>query len=364
MLAAAAAVAVAWLHVGNAALTVVLRRDVTQVLRKDARADLVEHNTKPQGDPAKFILSWASERQRQLRIRTEVAQHAVSPQQPSRAPKRLVFLVRSGGNTSKQRLAAIRSTWARALDQKYTATAGKSSPISWSASLVVLAGNEECKRLYGDNARAGLTCLEARGELELMKSTDFDWLMVIDDDVYVNVKNLMSWLSSVQLGEKAVWGLPGCGECGDKKKHLTGLCGGPGYVISRENLARMVESSGPGAFLEDFLTGPDAKWCDVRFACVAQHHGLQLREAPGFYGWGFLSEAEEDRAVRSTEVPPVTFHYADPSRMRSLYGKFQALSPGSLIMLGASAADYERQKRAFLRSVVAARAGLSHSFSD
>jgi len=309
-------------------------------------------------------LLWQTELPEQLRLRSIQAYDEVGPQQSFSQQKRVIFLVRTGGNSSRQRLDAIRSTWAKGLEDanyaaKYTVTGPDRPKVDWTASMVVIASDAECKRKYGDNHERGLTCLEAKAELELMKRTDFDWVMVIDDDVYVNVENVFKWLSRRPEGKSAVWGIPGCGECGTPNNHLTGLCGGPGYAVTRENLARMANSSGPPgksmqqAFLKDFMTGPDAEWCDVRFSCVAQHHGLQMREAPGFYGWTFQSDDDENSAIRSTEVPPLTFHYADPPRMRRLHAKFEHFSASgeSFIGIRMDVAEYARQRKAFVNSM-------------
>merc|ERR1712232_941548 len=184
---------------------------------------------------------------------------------------------------------------------------------------------------YGNNHAVGLTCLEAKNELMLLKRIGFDWLVVVDDDVFVHVENLRRALNNISTGQ-SVWGIPGCGHCARPQlEHRYGLCGGGGYAIRRQGLLAMaavnftIASIGSETqldFINEFMTVGDAKWCDVSFGCVAQNHGLELRSLPGLYGWAFESLEEEDRAINSRYVPPLIFHYVDGTRMRRLFKRF------------------------------------------
>lgn len=211
---------------------------------------------------------------------------------------KVTFLVRTGGPESQRRLSAIRSTWGKHLPKR---------------SLQLLAPDSFCNKTYGDNHGPGLTCLEAVAELKIMQRKDFDWLVVVDDDVYVHLGNLVAQLENIATDVRAVWGIPGCGHCDGG---ASGLCGGGGYAVSRVNLVHMASAGWPPTrlekhtFMHDFMSGPDTEWCDVRFACVAQHHGLHLKLLGGLYGWNLSSAADLDAAMRSTDVPPITFHCA------------------------------------------------------
>jgi len=200
----------------------------------------------------------------------------------------LLVLLRSGRNVSGARLASIRDTWASGLS---------------ADQLEVMKGDEGCARMYGDNHWEGLTCLEASMHVRIMNRTDFSWLLVVDDDVYVFVDRLSELLGTLDGDRGLAFGSPGCGDCGDGRK---GFCGGGGYFLSRRSILRMAGiREGPVApgvaysFIDHFMRQPDMVrvprsnetsclahseplqkssqvWCDVRFACVAQVSNVRL----------------------------------------------------------------------------------------
>jgi len=189
--------------------------------------------------------------------------------------------------------------------------------------------DEECKKKYGDNHWAGLTCLEAVAHLKLMDRQDWLWLLVVDDDVFAFPERLRETLGLMDPSKPSVYGAPGCGTCGRGRKSL---CGGGGYIISRINLLRManltMDSELPVApavrkhFLEHFMSPPMEVWCDVRFGCVAQDVGLRLQEAKGMYGNPFAPNEEEATVSMRRADAPLTLHkVGEAEHMHRLYNQ-------------------------------------------
>jgi len=184
--------------------------------------------------------------------------------------------------------------------------------------LVTMQSNQHCKEKYGDNHQKGLTCLEAANELQLMNRTDFDWLMVVDDDVYVFVDRVRDTLKNIEASDAKVYGVTGCGTCAGEKH---GFCGGGGYILSRTSLLKMAGSTAAPvpqeagtAFLEHMMTDPDSIWADVRFGCVAMEKGLELESMKGLFGnpvqdkQGKYDQAQETSMVESSDIPALAFH--------------------------------------------------------
>ncbi len=69
------------------------------------------------------------------------------------------------------------------------------------------------------------------------------------------------------------------------------------------------------------MQDPDSDWCDVRFACVAQHHNLSLTVIDGVYGWPFENASlENDTIEMKTSVIPLVFHYiTDNDHMQRIH---------------------------------------------
>lgn len=221
--------------------------------------------------------------------------------------KLLAILMRTGGPNSHERLKSVNRTWAQDLED---------------GSLFLLPPDAECVAKYGNNHGMGLTCLEAKAHLKLMSRTDFDWLLIVDDDTYVFAQRLRDTLQGMDVDKKEVYGIPGCGKCAHG---LHGFCGGGGYMISRVNLLRMASlEHGPvpaaiqSSFLQSFMQNPDNDWCDVRFACVAQDAGLKPTAVKGLYGWSISGATKERRIVElKQDAPPLVLHYiSDDAHMQ------------------------------------------------
>lgn len=240
----------------------------------------------------------------------------VARQEDRQQNKFLAVLVRTGGPHSEERIQSIRETWAQDLE---------------NGALTLFQPVPMCQRLYGDNHWQGLTCLEAKNHLHLMNRTDFDWVLVVDDDVFVFADRLRETLRKMNTSKAEVYGHPYCGDCGHG---LKGFCGGGGYAISRQSLLRMASSTAAPisitsgeAFMRHMMSPPNSEWCDVRFACVAQEMGLKAVGVYGLYSNGVRDAANQYDAEEESRVaelysgePPLVIHgVRDYTHMQRLY---------------------------------------------
>lgn len=85
-----------------------------------------------------------------------------------------------------------------------------------------------------DNHEEGVTCIEGRALFYAYeRMNDFDWLFMVDDDVYVHRHNVEMTVGKLDPKVPLVYTFPGCGE---KVKCATdsggGICGGGGCTFS------------------------------------------------------------------------------------------------------------------------------------
>ena len=87
-----------------------------------------------------------------------------------------------------------------------------------------------------NNRGVGLCCQEAQALMNAASQMDgFEWVFVIDEDVFVHPGLLRKIAFNQSLNEAVAVGTWGCGVTG-----AVGFCGGGGYLISQHALQRLV----------------------------------------------------------------------------------------------------------------------------
>jgi hypothetical protein len=103
---------------------------------------------------------------------------------------RVLFAVRTNIRNYETKIPALLRTWASVLpEEDLFIVSTKAAQIAMGPSYSFKVQGTECF----DDRYVGLTCIEAHIHLfAAQKAGEFDWLFVVDEDVYVQVQNLKS----------------------------------------------------------------------------------------------------------------------------------------------------------------------------
>ena len=243
--------------------------------------------------------------------------------------------MRSGHQNYKTRIPAVMETWGKEVnstldgliiigDQSWP---GHRPPIIRAE----ICGNDHSKQLC---CKTGYALMMAAQHLD-----EFSWFFVVDDDMYVNLENSRKVLSGYDPSKLIALGIPGCGPgfCADKKG---GFCGGGGYAVSRASLRRLMVPS-PEDFHKDLMKKLAVEksgqaWDDISISCSLKRHNIKLLQIKGLHGWriegrGRPLNSGYERAIRSRNPLPITFHYLTPDMMTAIHRRFQDLGKHRLL---------------------------------
>lgn len=243
--------------------------------------------------------------------------------EPSSASRRfrVVYGIRTNTRNVETKLPAVLRTWASSLAKEdLFIISTKSDEIAMGPEYTFPVHGTKC----ADNRQLGLTCIEAHIHLYAdQHAGSFDWLVVIDEDVFVHTENVKLVLSKIRPSDAVVWAVPGCG--GDVCNPVgAGLCGGAGYAISGQNLRRVISDSSTYVARLMKSRGADT-YCDVAVGCMAESSGLRIQRLEGMYPWK-LAERELKEALEGTEALPLTFHYTKPQEMLELRDRLKEIA--------------------------------------
>jgi len=232
---------------------------------------------------------------------------------------RVLFAVRTNIRNYETKIPALLRTWASVLpEEDLFIVSTKAAQIAMGPSYSFKVQGTECF----DDRYVGLTCIEAHIHLfAAQKAGEFDWLFVVDEDVYVQVQNLKEVLSYLDPFAPRLYGTPGCG--GDVcKKVGAGLCGGGGYAVSRQSLLRMI--SNHSTYVRDLMHTPGADtYCDVAVACMAEERELKVERLPGLYPWYMHNRTQFQSTLESLSPLPFSYHYTNPKEMLDIHLQFR-----------------------------------------
>merc|ERR1711972_299440 len=147
---------------------------------------------------------------------------------------------------------------------------------------------------------------------------DWDFVYLVDDDVYVFLDHLQLKLcNDFSDGRPRVVGLPGCHtKCGG------GMCGGGGVGFSRADLARFLGTGSRDEFITEFTNRCQQceGWDDVTVGVFAKSRGMELGRMPGSEPWKMDLESQVDKVVSIHEIPTI-WHYVreDMSQVHKLH---------------------------------------------
>jgi hypothetical protein len=205
-----------------------------------------------------------------------------------------------------------------------------------------------------DNHGVGIVCIEGRAlYYAYERQHDFDWVFVVDDDVYVHRKNLEQVVLTLNEDVRLVYTIGGCAQNVTCARNAGGgICGGGGWLLSKKNLVRGIEhdggdgsgysnnsvrlerkTSGKHTNLADWMsawteTGAGVAredgswWSDITAGCVLHERGgISVKELPGLHPWT-VERKKLDQELTHGSPAPITYHYVgreEVPKMRALH---------------------------------------------
>ncbi|CAE7228965.1 C1GALT1 [Symbiodinium microadriaticum] len=244
-------------------------------------------------------------------------------------PSGVLYVLRSGHQNYKTRIPAVMGTWGQEVNSTSDGLI-MIGDVSWPSHRppiipAEICGNDHSRQLC---CKTGYALMMAAKHLE-----EFSWFFVVDDDMYVNLENSRQVLSAYDPKKLIALGIPGCGGglCSDKSG---GFCGGGGYAISQASLRKLMAPS-PEAFHKDLMKNLAVEksgqaWDDISISCSLKRHGIELRQIRGLHGWrlpgkGKPISTEYERAIKSKDPLPITFHYLTSDMMHAIHDRFQKM---------------------------------------
>jgi len=196
---------------------------------------------------------------------------------------RILYVIRTYPRTYKTRMRWLSDTWLSTIEDPILIVGITNSFWPDHAKLDIPM-RDNMKVIYPKCHRKGkgegICCQEAYGLVEALKY-EFDWLHMIDDDVFISPTNIKNMLDQTHDYFDGRGGF-GCSLSGthyeDKKVKLEGFCGGMGYAFRRNAIEQLVWNQ--GAFLHEYKTlCQEFQACDVVTGVLANRRGLNIMRA-------------------------------------------------------------------------------------
>ena len=237
----------------------------------------------------------------------------------------LLIVINTSEVHYEDRLKNIRNTWLKRAIEKN------------STEVVILGGNsalgyddittspcemswwaDHCKRADGISAAYNFF-KEPYGER-------YDWLIVVDDDVFLFPDNVQRWIMKLEEGSVSktrAWGVHGCGS-----SDCDGYCGGGGYLMTRSAVFKMEEEVDRSRFNSlRHETDPYKKVCnrmgDLMITRIMRDRNIEIDFYPdGNYVWDFDNGLTGlDDSLKSKDPIPWLYHYPAKNNMAYIYKK-------------------------------------------
>ncbi|CAE7241131.1 ZRANB3, partial [Symbiodinium natans] len=174
-----------------------------------------------------------------------------------------------------------------------------------------------------DNHALGVCCVEANALIQ-MENRTFDWVFIVDDDVYVVVENLRRVLARLhprsELQTEALgYGITGC----VTKGRPCGFCGGGGYALSYKAVKVLLGNDTRKFFKRYMRDCENTKYCDVTTECLAVENGTKVHTMHGLHPWRVGNPTWNLTALEGffhapgggqLQECPISFHYVQESK--------------------------------------------------
>ena len=216
---------------------------------------------------------------------------------PEDAPK-ILYLVRSFPGNYKTVLTYQLNTWMRYLnpthDSVLVASINEGHDEMIASVLELQDLNFTLPTGCSNNHGVGLCCQESNALKESVEKYDFDWMVVIDDDVYLWPSVMRDLVLDYRDSPMEAIGTLGC-----VAKDVSGFCGGGGYILSREMVKKATAQ-------DDFLhkyAGNCAitEFCDITTAWAIKEVGASLVSDPRLMPWGWTVPHEDHQEEKKND---------------------------------------------------------------
>ncbi|CAE7437351.1 Zranb3 [Symbiodinium necroappetens] len=155
------------------------------------------------------------------------------------------------------------------------------------------------------------------------RNRTFDWVFIVDDDVYVVVDNLRRVLARLhprwQLQTAALgYGITGC----VTKGRPCGFCGGGGYALSAKAV-QVLLGDDTEKFMHRYMNDCQrTRYCDVTTECLAEQNGTKVFKMHGLHPWRVGNPKWNLTALEgffhtpsgTLKECPISFHYVQESQ--------------------------------------------------
>jgi hypothetical protein len=245
---------------------------------------------------------------------------------------RILIIVRTSPGTCGSRIPRIKSSWAADAGPNIKVVGfmegDTDEEVPANDTFLPMVTSSECAKRFADDKGHGVRfCCKTANSLwytrqaDGLMNWDWDWVYLVDDDVYVFLDHLQSQLChDFSDGVPKVVGLPGC-----NTKVCKGMCGGGGFGFSKADLQTYL---GVGSTREEFLSEfidtcrVCENWDDVTVGTVATKRSMKLERMPGSEPWKMDVDSQVDKALSFHELPTI-WHYVreDMNKVHEIHQK-------------------------------------------
>ena len=156
----------------------------------------------------------------------------------------------------------------------------------------------------------GVCCSESNAIVKALKEYEFDWVFILDDNVYVYPDKVRSIINKYKDNYNVALGTSGCESNG-----VEGLCGGGGYAFSKQALQKIVGKDKNDvlkyeSFLEEYkISCEKTKFHDITMGELATKNNIEIIDIPEFKPWGI--DKDEKQLIIDNKIATLHYHGGD-----------------------------------------------------
>jgi len=238
---------------------------------------------------------------------------------------RILYIVRTYPKTYESRLKLLEETWLQSITDDYILIVSIKNSYYQDHEISLIKPRHNLKIIYPECVYSGKSegmCCQESNALVAALDFNFDWVFMVDDDVFLSPKRVKQLLREMPPWADVI-GSWGCAT--EVHQHgvtydMRGFCGGHGYALTRSALEHMVYDA-TKFLLEYHLVCEDVKLCDIVTGVIAERRRLGIHSFPfgnliNNYNKAVYHRIYGDKMYRlhamlNLETEPFNFTYAD-----------------------------------------------------